>query len=53
MGAMRLHLHSGRGIREPKYQEAAAYCHFGKEVVIKDGIKFLIGECQGSSVQLI
>merc|ERR1711897_59022 len=27
-------------LREPKYQEAAAYCHFGREPVTKDGIKF-------------
>merc|ERR1712073_179110 len=25
---------------EPKYQETAAYCHFGREPVTKDGIKF-------------
>jgi S-adenosylmethionine synthetase len=27
-------------LREPKYQESAAYCHFGREPVTKDGIKF-------------
>jgi len=27
-------------LREPKYQETAAYCHFGREVVTKDGLKF-------------
>ena len=27
-------------LREPKYQETAAYCHFGREPVAKDGIKF-------------
>merc|ERR1712014_21779 len=27
-------------VREPKYQETAAYCHFGREPVTKDGIKF-------------
>merc|ERR1711972_958424 len=27
-------------LREPKYQETAAYCHFGGEPVTKDGIKF-------------
>merc|ERR1712070_610292 len=28
-------------LREPKYQEPAAYCHFGREAVTtKDGIKF-------------
>merc|ERR1712046_141207 len=27
-------------LREPKYQETAAYCHFGREAVTKDGIKF-------------
>merc|ERR1712124_58649 len=27
-------------LREPKYQEAAAYCHFGREPVTKNGIKF-------------
>merc|ERR1711909_223484 len=26
--------------REPKYQETAAYCHFGREPYTKDGIKF-------------
>merc|ERR1712076_353419 len=27
-------------LREPKYQETAAYCHFGREAYTKDGIKF-------------
>merc|ERR1712182_160031 len=27
-------------LREPKYQETAAYCHFGRTPVTKDGIKF-------------
>merc|ERR1712183_228376 len=27
-------------LREPKYQETAAYCHFGRECVTKNGIKF-------------
>merc|ERR1712170_222914 len=27
-------------LREPKYQETAAYCHFGREPVTKDGIKY-------------
>merc|ERR1712060_81905 len=27
-------------LREPKYQETAAYCHFGREAVTKDGKKF-------------
>merc|ERR1711903_157799 len=27
-------------LREPKYQETAAYCHFGREAVTKAGIKF-------------
>merc|ERR1712013_630716 len=27
-------------LREPKYQETAAYCHFGRQAVSKDGIKF-------------
>jgi len=27
-------------LREPKYQETAAYCHFGREPVTKDGVKF-------------
>merc|ERR1712107_786470 len=27
-------------LREPKYQETAAYCHFGREPFTKDGIKF-------------
>jgi len=27
-------------LREPKYQETAAYCHFGREPYTKDSIKF-------------
>merc|ERR1712170_27765 len=27
-------------LREPKYQETAAYCHFGREPVTRNGIKF-------------
>merc|ERR1712167_242011 len=27
-------------LREPKYQETAAYCHFGREAYTKDGKKF-------------
>jgi len=27
-------------LREPKYQESAAYCHFGRQAVTKNGIKF-------------
>jgi len=27
-------------LREPKYQETAAYCHFGREACTKGGIKF-------------
>merc|ERR1711898_55860 len=27
-------------LREPKYQESAAYCHFGRQPHTKDGIKF-------------
>jgi len=27
-------------LREPKYQETAAYCHFGREAITKDGMKF-------------
>merc|ERR1712084_18666 len=27
-------------LREPKYQETAAYCHFGREPYTKDGTKF-------------
>jgi len=27
-------------LREPKYQETAAYCHFGRNAYTKDGIKF-------------
>merc|ERR1712190_310081 len=27
-------------LREPKYQESAAYCHFGREPYTKDGIKY-------------
>merc|ERR1712176_855696 len=27
-------------LREPKYQETAAYCHFGRQPETRDGIKF-------------
>merc|ERR1711992_2283 len=27
-------------LREPKYQETAAYCHFGREAVTLNGMKF-------------
>merc|ERR1712227_418060 len=27
-------------LREPKYQESAAYCHFGRAPYTKDGVKF-------------
>jgi len=27
-------------LREPKYQETAAYCHFGRQPYTKDGVKF-------------
>merc|ERR1711866_32703 len=27
-------------LREPKYQETAAYCHFGRQAYTKNGIKF-------------
>jgi len=27
-------------LREPKYQETAAYCHFGRKAETKDGLKF-------------
>merc|ERR1711953_408980 len=27
-------------LREPKYQETAAYCHFGREPYTKGGVKF-------------
>merc|ERR1711982_168568 len=27
-------------LREPKYQETAAYCHFGRAPFVQDGIKF-------------
>jgi S-adenosylmethionine synthetase len=27
-------------LREPKYQETAAYCHFGREPYTKNGAKF-------------
>jgi len=27
-------------LREPKYQETAAYCHFGRQPHTKDGINF-------------
>jgi S-adenosylmethionine synthetase len=31
-------------LREPKYQETAAYCHFGREPYTKDGVQFFIWE---------
>merc|ERR1712183_493896 len=31
-------------LREPKYQETAAYCHFGREPFTKDGLKFFSWE---------
>merc|ERR1712032_750676 len=31
-------------LREPKYQETAAYCHFGREPYTKDGMKFFAWE---------
>jgi len=27
-------------LREPKYQETAAYCHFGREPYTKNGVRF-------------
>ena len=27
-------------LRKPKYQETAAYCHFGREAVTKNGMNF-------------
>jgi S-adenosylmethionine synthetase len=27
-------------LREPKYQETAAYCHFGRKAETKNGIKY-------------
>jgi len=33
-------------LREPKYQETAAYCHFGRQPYTKDGIKFFEWENQ-------
>merc|ERR1712187_238823 len=27
-------------LREPKYPETAAYCHFGREAYTKEGVKF-------------
>merc|ERR1711862_636550 len=33
-------------LREPKYQETAAYCHFGRTPYTKDGIKFFEWENQ-------
>merc|ERR1712086_873678 len=33
-------------LREPKYQITAAYCHFGREAFVKDGIKFFEWESQ-------
>merc|ERR1712018_809220 len=35
-------------LREPKYQETAAYCHFGREAITKEGIKFFEWENKGS-----
>merc|ERR1711896_65053 len=35
-GAIALNL----ALREPKYQDTAAYCHFGREPYTKDGKKF-------------
>jgi len=35
-GAIATSLH----LREPKYQETAAYCHFGREPFVQNGIKF-------------
>merc|ERR1711941_96596 len=35
MGAIAMSL----ALREPKYQETAAYCHFGREPYTKDGVK--------------
>jgi len=31
-------------LREPKYQDTAAYCHFGREPYTKDGIQYFIWE---------
>merc|ERR1712064_234402 len=31
-------------LREPKYQDSAAYCHFGREPFTKDGIQYFIWE---------
>merc|ERR1712003_476272 len=31
---------SSLSLREPKYQETAAYCHFGRAPYTKDGLKF-------------
>jgi len=41
-GALALSL----ALREPKYQITAAYCHFGRESYVKDGIKFFEWENQ-------
>jgi len=41
-GALALSL----ALREPKYQITAAYCHFGREAYVKDGIKFFEWENQ-------
>ena len=30
-------------LREPKYQETAAYCHFGRQPKTRNGIKFFDG----------
>jgi S-adenosylmethionine synthetase len=31
-------------LREPKYNVTAAYCHFGREPYVKDGMKFFAWE---------
>merc|ERR1711966_393045 len=31
-------------LREPKYQETAAYCHFGREPFVEDGLRFFAWE---------
>merc|ERR1712194_858410 len=40
MPATRRRIAQSLSLREPKYQETAAYCHFGREAVTKNGIKF-------------
>ena len=31
-------------LREPKYNKTAAYCHFGREPFVEDGLRFFSWE---------